>query len=934
VIATPEHWQKVKKVLAGALEREPSKRSAYLDLACTDPSVRREVESLITAHDQTDSGFLERPAVEAARLKSGTRLGSYEILELLGAGGMGEVYKAQDTRLKREVAVKILPPSIVNDPDALLRFRREAQVLASLNHPNVVTIYEIGQDDCTVFIAMEFVDGKVLNEVLAAGRMRIDDVLDVATQVATGLAVAHEPRIVHRDLKPKNIMIRRDGLVKILDFGLSKLAPAFPQSPLDQTTAVTAPRVLLGTVDYMSPQQAAGLPVDFRSDQFSFGSLLYEMVTGKRPFERNTVPQTLAAIIEDEPEPVISLNPKIPFALDVIIRRCLKKDPEQRYASTDDLARELKQLRERFSAKLKFFYGIVPGRLPSWALRLTLALVCMMAAGGIWAVAPRLPERLRIWAPSFSVMAEKQLAVLPFTNVGNDPASQAFCDGLVEILSSKLSQLEQFQKTLRVVPATDVLREGIVTVKEARQIFGITLAITGSVQRTENRVRMTINLVDPQTLRQLKSKTIDTEARDISVLQDGVVLDVAELLDMRLSSDEKQLLAVGGTLVPDAYDLYTQGRGYLQRYDVPQNLDNAILLFKLALERDNRYALAQAGLGEAYWRKYEQTKDSQWAEQAKKSSAAAIGLNNKLAQVYVTLGMVHTGTGDYDQAIGNLQKALVLDPLNADAYRELAKAFEKRGRLKEAESTYRNAIAVRPNFWAAHNELGGFYYRQGRYADAEKEFRTVVELTPDNPRGYSNLGAMAYTQKRYDEAAKMYEKSVAIKPTDAAYTNLGTLYYSLGRYSDAARTFQQAIQLNVNDRDSLRWHNLASAYKESNEPERARAAYDQTAKLAMEQLRVNPHDPTVLIRLADAYSMLDQPQRAREVLQRALALAPESVDNMFQAAAIYEQLGDRKRALEWVAKAIKGGYSRDLIEKTPSLAQLRLDKRFQSLLGP
>jgi serine/threonine protein kinase/tetratricopeptide (TPR) repeat protein len=924
---TPERWQEVKKVLAGALERPSGEREAYLEEACAEPALRREVVSLIAAHEQTGDTFLEPPAVQGATLKNGTRLGSYEIIELLGAGGMGEVYRAHDIKLKRQAAVKVLPPSIVNDAEALVRFRREAQVLASLNHPNVVTIYEIGQDDRTVFIAMEVVDGRALSEVLAAGPMRIDEVFDVATQVAAGLAVAHQSRIVHRDLKPKNIMIRRDGLVKILDFGLSKLTP-FPQLPFDQTTAVTVPRTLLGTVDYMSPQQAAGLSVDFHSDQFSFGSLLYEMVTGKRPFERGTAAQTLAAIIEDEPEPATSLNPRAPPALDAIIRRCMKKDLELRYTSTDELARELKQQREQFSAKPKISYAIGRGRFQRWSSLLTLALVCVLAAGGIWAVAPR----LRIRPPSFLATNQKELVVLPFTNVGNDPASQAFCDGLVEILSSKLSQLEQFQKTIRVVPATDVLREGIVSVKEARQIFGATLVITGSIQRSDNRVRMTINLVDPQTLRQLKSKTIDTEERDISVLQDGVVLEVAELLDVRLSSDAKQALTVGGTSVPDAYDFYAQGMGYLRRYDVPQNVDNAISLFEHALEQDNRYALAEAGLGEAYWRKYEQTKDPQWAEQAKRSSAAAIGLNNKLAQVYVTLGVVHTGTGDYDQAIETLQKALALDPLNADAYQALAKAYEKRGDMAHAESTYREAIAVRPSFWGAHAELGDFYYSQGRYADAEKEWGRVVDLTPDNPRGYSNLGAIDLTQKRYEDAAKMFEKSIAIEPTDSAYSNLGVVYFSQARYPEAARYFQQAVQMN--DRDSQRWHNLASAYQWSGETEKARAAFQRTAELAEEERRVNPRDCTVLIRLADAYSMLGQRQRAREDLEQALTVAPDSVDNMFQAAVIYEQLGDRKLALQWIARAIKGGYSRDLIDRAPSLTQLRLDPRFQSLFGP
>jgi serine/threonine-protein kinase len=526
----------------------------------------------------------------------------------------------------------------------------------------------------------------------------------------------------------------------------------------------------------------------------------------------------------------------------------------------------------------------------------------------------------------------KQVVVLPFTNVGNDPENQSFCDGLVEILSSKLSQLEQFQQKLRVVPSTDVLREGIVSVREARQTFGATLAITGSVQRAENRVRLTINLVDPQTLLQLKSKTIDTEARDISVLQDGVVLAVAELLDVKLSSQAKQVLAVGGTTVPGAYEYYMQGKGYLQRYEVTQNVDTAISLFNLALGQDRSYALAEAGLGEAYWRKYELTKDTQWADQAKKSIADAIGLNDKLAQVYVTLGMIHTGTGQFDEAVQSLQKALALDPINSDAYRELAKTYQGMERPKDAESTYLNAIAVRPSDWAAYNELGGFYYHLGRYAEAENEFRHVVELTPDNARGYSNLGVIAYSQKRYGEAAKMFEKSAAIKPTDFAYSNLGTIYYTLSQYDEAAQYYEKAIQMN--GRDIRSWHNLAAAYQWSSDPEKARAAFQRTAELAEEQRRVNPRDPTLLIFLADAYSYLNQPLRARELLRQGLVLAPDDVPNMFQASAIYERLGDRKLALQWIGMAIKGGFSLDLIEKEPTLAQLRLDPRFQDFLRP
>jgi serine/threonine protein kinase/tetratricopeptide (TPR) repeat protein len=930
---TPEIWQRVKEVLAGALEREPGDRSAYLDQACAEPSLRREVESLLASQQKGESDFLDQPALGNGALHSGAMMGSYQILAPLGSGGMGVVYRVRDTRLNREAAVKVLSPAIADDPNLMMRFRREAHVLASLNHPNIVTIYDIGQEGRTLYIAMELVDGKALDEILIAGALPVHYALDIAIQVGAGLAVAHESGIVHRDLKPKNVMVRQDGLAKILDFGLSKHVPGFPRSALDGTPAATEEGVLLGTIDYMSPEQACGLPMDFRSDQFSFGSLLYEMTTGKQPFRRETVPQTLAAIIEVEPKSITSLNPNVPSAFQAIVRRCMAKKPERRYSSTKELVDALKKIRDSSVAEestlLPTSARAVLHRVPRW---LEISFAAVLAAAGISIVTPRFFGKVRVWSESLSPVMQKQLVVLPFTNVGNDPENQGFCDGLVEILSSKLSQLEQFQQKLRVVPSTDVLREGIVSVREARQTFGATLAITGSVQRTEDQVRLTINLVDPQTLLQLKSKTIDTQAGNISVLQDGVVMEVAELLDVKLTSQAKQVLAVGGTTVPSAYEYYTQGRGYLQRYEVAQNVDIAITLFDRALEQDPKYALAEAGLGEAYWRSYEQTKDTHWAEEARKRSAAAIALNNKLPQVYVTLGMIQTGTGHYEEAVENLQKALALDPINSDAYTELAKTYQQMGRWKNAESTYMNAIAVRPGYWGTHNELGGFYYRLGRYAEAEKEFRRVVELTPDNARGYKNLGVVAYLQKRYEEAAKMYEKSVAIKPSADAYSNLGAVYYSLAQYAEAARYYEEAVQ--INGRESRWWHNLAGAYQASGELQKARAAFQQTAALTEEQLRVNPRDPGSLILLADAYSYLNQPRRARDLLQEALKLAPNDVPDMFQASAIYEQLGDRDLALRWIALAIKGGLSRDLIEKEPTLAQLRLDPRFQSLLGP
>jgi serine/threonine-protein kinase len=489
--------------------------------------------------------------------------------------------------------------------------------------------------------------------------MPITDAVELAVQMASGLAMAHEAGIVHRDLKPQNVMVRKDGIVKILDFGLGKWL-----QPMNRSTAETLaswkdgtetmPGTVLGTVNYMSPQQAGGLPVDFRSDQFSFGIILYEMVTGKRPFERETPAQTLASIIQDKPVPVASLNPEVPAALQSIIERCLAKDPDSRYSTTADLSRELRDLRNSLSNASHRIFPLFPGLLARRRMVwLGLVLAVILIAGGLWIANPSIFRKIPSLLGSASVPSEMQLAVLPFTNVDNDLSNQAFCAGLVEILTTKLSQLQQFQQGLRVVPASEVRSEAISSVREARKVFGVTMAITGSAQQSANRIRLTINLVDAITLRQLDARSIDTETHDITVLQDGVVLEVADMLEMKLPAPARRALAAGETREPDAYQFYMQGRGYLQRYEILENVETAIDLFKRALAQDPKYAQAYAGLGEACWRKFELTRDPQLAEQAKQNCKTALELNDTLASIAVTLGMIEAGTGQYEQAIAD-----------------------------------------------------------------------------------------------------------------------------------------------------------------------------------------------------------------------------------------------------------------------------------------
>ncbi|MDQ2979891.1 MAG: serine/threonine-protein kinase, partial [Acidobacteriota bacterium] len=370
-------------------------------------------------------------------LSAGTRLGPYEIVAPLGAGGMGEVYRARDTRLGREVAVKILPEALAADTDRLRRFEQEARAASALNHPNIVTIHDAGQEGAVSYIAMELVEGQSLREVLAAGPLPLKKAIDIAAQVSSGLAKAHASGIVHRDLKPENVMVTTDGVAKILDFGLAKLAlnpSAKLLSQAETEAGQTEPGILLGTVGYMSPEQAAGRTLDFRSDQFSFGAILYEMLSGRRAFQRATAVETLTAILKEEPLPLATANPAAPEPLRRMVERCLAKDLEDRYASTGDLARDLADVRDRPS-ETRAAPQPVSDRRGFRVGPVAVAALAIALIGG-W---------LLLRARSSSVVGEggeRSIAVLPLQNVGGRPEDEYFSDGMTESLITDLAKVK------------------------------------------------------------------------------------------------------------------------------------------------------------------------------------------------------------------------------------------------------------------------------------------------------------------------------------------------------------------------------------------------------------------------------------------------------------------------------------------------------------
>jgi serine/threonine-protein kinase len=554
------------------------------------------------------------------------------------------------------------------------------------------------------------------------------------------------------------------------------------------------------------------------------------------------------------------------------------------------------------------------------ALGVLVVLVAVLWLSGAW---QRILGR-------YAIPAEKQLVVLPFRNVGGDAANQAFCDGLTETLTTTLTQLEQFQGALRVVASAEVRKEEVASPSEARRLFGATLALSGSVQRIGERVRLTVNLVDTRTLRQLRAETIDTPMGEVSALQDGVAGRVADLLELELRAEARKALRAGGTTVAESYHRYVEGVGYLARWDRRGNIDRAIAQFQRAIRQDPNHALAHAALAEAFYRKFQSNKNPQWMREAQQSSTVAIELDNQLAALYVTRGMIYHGTGQYQQAAGDFQRALRLNPFSVAAHRGLAEAYEAMGRVQEAEATFRQAIEMHPKDWAGYQVLGGFYVRRAAYQKAEECYRRVTELTPDNCWGFYNLGAAYYYQGRYDEAIAMFEHSLKLRPVAAAYSNLAAVYYLTGRYEEAARTYRKAVDVQPANRAA--WGNLGDAYlRLPGQDEKAKEAYRQAIRLAETELSVNPNSAEVRASLGLYCARLsDQPRALAEIAQ-ARKLEPANTRVLFRCALAYELVGRRALALETLKEALRGGYSLAEVEKDPDLANLRQDPRFAAL---
>jgi eukaryotic-like serine/threonine-protein kinase len=666
-------------------------------------------------------------------LVAGTKLGRYEIRSKIGEGGMGEVYLAQDTKLDRKVALKVLPADVAADRNRMSRFVQEAKAAAALNQPNIAHIYEIAEADGMYFIAMEYIDGQTLRHRLTGSPIDLHEALDIAIQIASALVAAQSVKIVHRDIKPENIMIRRDDkLVKVLDFGLAKgIREADGGADLEAPTLVkTEPGLMLGTVAYMSPEQARGQSVEVRSDIFSLGIVLYEMLAGESPFSGDSKADVLAAILQREPVPLVARINEVPPELERIVNKSLRKDCDQRYQTLSELMLDLRALNEQleFQVRLERFAPLPP----------SLGMTSQAEADVI-----------------------NSVAVLPLFNLSGDPETDYLSDGISESIINKLSQLQQLKVIAR--SSSFKFRGKDVDPQEAAQAVGVRAILTGRVIPRGDQLQISVELVDTRDQTQLWGEQYNRPSKDLLAMQGEISQEIADRLRLRLRGGDQQKLARRLTATPGAYELQLKGRFYWNKHTA-EGRKRALEYCNQAIALDPNYALAYADLAHFYIHLVGES-----------------SLNPKDAQL---------------RAEAAATRALQIDASLAEPHVDLARIKLYAWEWAEAERGFKRAIELNPNYSRAHTWFGAYLSVVGRDEQALAEMMRAKELDPLSLTMHSNVGSVLAHARRYDEAIKSLRETLELDQ-NFPYTHmfLGYAYAGKGMYREAIDEYRQAINL-------------------------------------------------------------------------------------------------------------------------------------------
>jgi serine/threonine protein kinase/tetratricopeptide (TPR) repeat protein len=808
-------------------------------------------------------------------LNTGQKFGSYEIVKLLGRGGMGEVYLATDTRLNRNVAIKILSSNILPSSQLLERFRREAGLSAALNHPNICTIYETGEVDGQTYICMEYVEGITLREKLRHAPMNLQEVLDTAIQIADALDEARKKSIVHRDIKTGNILLTSRSLVKILDFGLAKLVRDNSDDELSKEitdTHLTKTGEVRGTAAYMSPEQALGRKVDHRSDIFSFGIVLYEMLAGRLPFSGNSTTEVVDAILHKDPLPVTRFNNDVPDALIRVLNKMLQKDAELRYQSIHEVWVDLKGIQSEgksSSQTIRKGPGWWEGRsFPFWPAAI-LAVVVLALLSFTWIRSSRNQNQTESQPPS-AVASNKrvEIAVLPFRYAGDDPTRSYLAPMVTDALIAGL----QVVPGIAVAPFQNVreLQKDPAISNIARHV-GVGSIVKGLVTTKGEETEITAEIISENGEVLSKQTFTGTSVATLDLINKNI------LSVLKVSDGSARQIDQVRTPSVDAYKKYLEARNYQEGWDVVNNLDRAIELYREAIQTDPDFAAARASLAMTLISQFHKTHDASYLTAANTESKRALALDPDLPEAYLAYGMVQLDSGKSIEAREAFSKALELAPGDDSACRSLGVMYASLGRNQEAREMHRRAIELRPDYWRNHYDLGRFEWQfAGNLHAARLHMEKANQIHPEGFAPLIGLGLVNLTQGNFEAAESYFRKTLEQSPNVYAYNNLGLIYYYRGQYELALRNWQ-ALLKEAPDKP-LNMANVADALRQLGRQEESKRYYTQAINGFRSLLQANQSEDKWRGGIAMALAATGKCTEAMDIIRGIASKHPDSTE--------------------------------------------------------